>query len=262
MKEMDLKNILKAVGKAAAPLLAVMLALGVYDVGRNKRLTGGVVRKYFFGNGLFTWLVSPLNAMLDLLALPYLNKGVYKLDDLPAPYRAEIRKLIDASHRDNLIAKIESTAAQRARTMIFFKWYGANCKAIVDIPAFHEPFRYVQTIGVSVFNKKQQTSKHFGPFRPTLRVLYNINDTHGKDAYIVVGDVTHYWEDEKLFIFDDTLMHQSFNLSEQVRYCLFVDILRPSLLPGVFAAIVRLVQLTLRSVNYIFYKNWDVIDSG
>ena len=121
--------------------------------------------------------------------------------------------------------------------MIFFKWYGENIDTFVNAPAFHRPWKYVQTIGVSVFNKKVSTSKHFGPIRPTLRILYNLNDIDDNSAYIVVGNVTHYWKDGKLFIFDDTLMHQSFNESDKIRYCLFVDMLRPSPLPGPIALV-------------------------
>ena len=31
-----------------------------------------------------------------------------------------------------------------------------------------------------------------------------------------------------LFIFDDTLIHQSFNEEDDLRYCAFIDIIRPS----------------------------------
>ena len=31
--------------------------------------------RYFAGNGVFTWLLSPFNLLMDLLALPYWNKA-------------------------------------------------------------------------------------------------------------------------------------------------------------------------------------------
>ncbi len=249
------KTVAKLVGKVAA----VIVAAGVYDVARNKPADQDVVKRYFFGNGGVTWLLSPLNSLLDLLSLPYVNKGIYKIDDLPEDYQVEVRRLIEICTEEDIVAKLEAATKDRARTMVFFKWYGDTIENDVDIPGFYEDFKYIKTIGVSVFNKKQSTSKHFGPFRATLRVLYNINQMNDKSAYINVGDVDHYWQDEKLFIFDDTLMHQSFNESEQVRYCLFVDILRPSLIPGFFAGVVGVVRYFLKSVNFIFYKNWDVV---
>ncbi len=254
-------QILATIAKWIGSYLAVMAALGAYDVTRNTKLDESVVKRYFIGNGLLTWALSPLNVLMDLLALPYVNKGVYKLDDLPPAYRGEIQKLIDTAKHEKIVEKMESLAKERARTMVFWKWYGTNVDAVVDVPAYHDDYQFVKTIGLSVFNKKQLTSKHFGPFRPTLRVLYNVNDITDESAYIEVGEVKHYWKDEKLFIFDDTLMHQSFNETDQIRYCLFVDILRPSMLPGVFAGIVGIFQFFLRGANYIFYKNWDVIKS-
>ena len=245
--------------KRAVALLLVLLGCGLYDVTRNRALNGAVLRRYFLGKGLTTWLLSPFNTLLDLLALPYVNKGVYRLEDLPRPYQEEIERLIAAAHREALIPQIASRIKDLPRSMIFFKWYGTNVDSFVNVPAFHEEYKYVQTIGVSVFNKKQSTSKHFGPLRATLRVLYNINDMQDDSAYIQVGDVTNYWRTSKLFIFDDTLLHQSFNESDTARYCLFVDILRPAALPGPLALVVRVLHVLLRGVNSVFYQNWEVI---
>jgi len=250
---------LLSLGKFLLKVVAVLAVTGAYDVARNKPADKPVLKRYFTGNGILTWLLSPLNTLLDLLALPFVNKGVYELADLPKDYQEEIKRMLDAAIQEDLVGKLEETAKDRQRTMIFFKWYGENVDNIIDIPAFHEEFKYVQTIGVSIFSKKQSTSKHFGPFRATLRLLYNINDMNDDSAYITVGDKTSYWRTNKLFIFDDTLMHQSFNETEQTRYCLFVDIIRPSLFPRLFKSIVGTVRYFLRSYNYVFYKNWDVI---
>ena len=206
-------------------------------------------------------MLSPLNTLLDLLALPYINKGVYELDDLPAPYRNEIQRVIDAAYSENLVAKLEERTKDNSRSMIFFKWYGTNQDAFVDVPAYHEDFDYIQTIGVSVFNKKQSTSKHFGPLRPSIRVLYNINDLKTDAAYIEVGEVKSLWRDNKLFIFDDTLMHQSFNESDQNPILFVCGYFAPLKIPAVFRGIMQVIQFCLKGVNYMFYKNWEVMKS-
>jgi hypothetical protein len=231
---------------------------GIYDVTRNKNLSWKVVEAYFLGNGVLTWLLSPFNVAMNILALPYFNKGVYQLHDLPKPYQDEIKRLIDSATQQDVVGKLKETVEREARTMFFFKWYGANVETIVDIPAFHQDYRYIKTIGVSVFNKKQSTSKHFGPLRATLRVLYNVNDMEDRSAYIVVGNTTSCWQDDKLFIFDDTLQHQSFNESDKVRYCLFVDIVRPAGLPALLGGVVWLNQVLMGKFNAIFYKQWKV----
>jgi aspartyl/asparaginyl beta-hydroxylase (cupin superfamily) len=242
------------------PKITLFYALcGLYDVARNRPLDAFVLRQYFLGNGVPTLLLAPFNILLDLLTLPYVNKGVYRLVDLPTSYREEIERLIEAAKRENLVAQLEQRIKELDRTMIFFKWYGENIDTFVNAPAFHQRWKYIQTIGVSVFNKKVFTSKHFGPIRPTLRVLYNLNEIDDHSAHIVVGNTTNYWRDNKLFIFDDTLMHQSFNGSDKIRYCLFVDILRPSPLPGLLRPFVKIVHFFFQSANYVFYKKWKII---
>jgi aspartyl/asparaginyl beta-hydroxylase (cupin superfamily) len=239
---------------------ALYVICGGYDVTRNRGVDLSTLRRYFTGNGVLTWLLSPFNTLLDLLSLPYVNKGVYRPEDLPPAYQDEVKRLIKVATDENLVAKIEERSKEFPRTMIFFKWYGVNVDTFLDIPAFHQPWKYVRTIGVSVFNKKVSTSKHFGFLRPSLRLLYNLNDMKDDSAYIVVGDTTSYWRENKLFIFDDTLLHQSFNETEQTRYCLFVDIIRPTPFPYLMSGVISAVRLLTESCKFVFYKHWKVID--
>lgn len=243
---------------AAIPF-ALYLLCGVLDVMRNTCRNFTTLNRYFTGNGVFTWLLSPFNLFLDLLSLPFRNKGVYQLDDLPIGYQEEIKKVIEAAHRGDVVGKLEAKMEGQKRGMMFFKWYGKNVAASVDIPEFHEKYKYIRTIGVSVFNKKQSTGKHFGPLRVTLRVLYNINDIDHRHAFIKVGSHTHYWQDKKLFIFDDTLQHQSCNESDGMRHCMFIDILRPSLFPRLASALVSCIRLVMAPFNAVFYKHWAFI---
>lgn len=235
------------------------IVCGIYDVSRNRPVTWSLIRNYFFSKGLLVWILSPLNILMDILALPRINKGIYKLEDLPEGYQTEIQQLIQAVDQDYVHHEIRKRSAEHKRGMIFFKWYLKNRQNDFHIEKFHDQFRYVTTIGISVFNKKVSTSAHFGPLRASLRVLYNVNTMIGKDAYIEVGHVKNYWSEDKTFIFDDTLLHQSFNNTDDLRYCLFVDIIRPSLVPALFRGIVRVLNVLMGSVNGIFYKNWKKI---
>lgn len=258
----------KAFKRIVPPLLALYfipwifltyLALGFVDVLRNSPRTIKTMDQYFAGNGVFTWLLSPFNLLMDLFCVPFWNRGIYRLQDLPEGYQSEIQTLIDAAADRNLVGLLESKMQEKKRGMIFFKWYGTNIPGSVDMPEYHQPFKYIRTIGVSIFNKKQSTGEHFGPLRVTLRVLYNINDIDNKNVYIKVGDKTHYWQDNKLFIFDDTLQHQSCNESDAMRYCLFVDILRPSPFPWLMSGVLTGIRLVMAPVRAIFYKHWTVI---
>jgi beta-hydroxylase len=243
------------------PKIALLYAIcGAYDVSRNSGLNPSTLRRYFIGNGFGTWVLSPFNSLLDLLSLPYINKGVYRLEDLPSAYREEVTRLIQAANDANLVAQLEEAAKQHPRTMFFFRWYGVNKDSVVNIPAFHQTWKYIETIGVSVFNKKVSTSKHFGFLRASMRILYNLNDISDNSAYIVVGDKINYWRENKLFIFDDTLLHQSVNETDQTRYCLFVDMVRPTLLPSVMRGVIFCVSMLTQSFKFVYYQNWKLIE--
>jgi len=243
------------------PKIALFYAIcGAYDVGRNQGLNFSTLRRYFIGNGFLTWVLSPFNTLLDLLSLPYINKGVYRMEDLPPAYQDEVKRLMQIAKEEDLVARLEERAKEFPRTMIFFRWYGVNVQTFLDVPALHQPWKYIQTIGVSVFNKKVSTSKHFGYMRASLRVLYNLNEMNDHSAYIAVGDKISYWRENKLFIFDDTLLHSSVNETNQARYCLFVDMVRPTPFPGVMRAVMSGIRLLTQSFKFVYYQNWKVID--
>jgi Aspartyl/Asparaginyl beta-hydroxylase len=208
---------------------------------------------------IFTWLLSPFNVLMDVLALPYWNKGIYQQKDLPERYQTEVQALIDACHNRDLVGALQSKMGDNKRGMFFFQWYGKMIETSIDIPEFKTRYKYIRTIGVSIFNKKQSTAKHYGPLRVTFRMLYNINTIDDPNVYVQVGDHVNRWHDSKLFIFDDTLQHESINESDGVRYCLFVDILRPSLIPWFFGSIVTAIRLWAAPVRRVFYKHWTIM---
>jgi hypothetical protein len=243
------------------PKLALFYALcGAYDVTRNRNLKLSTVRRYFLGNGVLLWVLSPINVLLDLLSLPYINKRVYRLEDFPPAHQQEIRRLIKVTDEADLVRRVEERSKEHPRAMFFWRSYGVSYDTVVDVPAYHEPWTYIQTIGLSVFNKKITTSPHFGWLRPTLRLLYNINDMKDNSAYIVVGDKTNYWRDNKLFIFDDTLLHVSANNTDQLRYCMFVDVLRPSPFPWAMAAVVAIEGFLNKQFKLIRLSGWTLVE--
>ncbi len=229
---------------------------GVYDVTRNSNINGRMLYRYFFGNGVPTWALSPFNILMDVFTLPYINKKVYQLEDLPEDCQAEIKHILDVVKSENIVDELSSRVEKIKRGMIFFKWYGKNIDNFYSVPEFHKDYKYIRTIGVSVFNKKESTDEHYGPLRTTLRVLYNINDIQSRDSYIKVRATENRWCDKKMFIFDDTLSHQSFNQTDEARYCLFVDIVRPSKCHFVMNLFVQLVAVIMQKMNHIFYSSW------
>ncbi|WP_259782864.1 aspartyl/asparaginyl beta-hydroxylase domain-containing protein [Aestuariispira ectoiniformans] len=241
-----------------APYFLLFYAIcGALDVMRHRRIDMPLLKRYFFGNGGLTWLLSPFNLLIDLLSKR--NHYVYRLTDLPEDYQAEITDAIDRfkDNKDYLIETMNGRLADNRRGMLFLRWY--DRKMDQSILEFDRDYKYIKTIAVSVFNKRQNTKLHFGPLRLTLRVLYNLTPVHDDNVFIEVGGQKHFWHDDPLFIFDDTLLHRSLNDSDNIRYCLFMDIVRPSAFPGLLTFLLKALNMLLQKIKGIFYKNWSVI---
>lgn len=236
-----------------------LLVCGALDISRHFSVTPQMAEKYFLGNGIPTWLLSPINLLADLLSPR--NLGVYRLEDLPSTHRAEIEACVKAfvDNGDLIKAHVAEVLGDKKRGMLTFKWFAEQQDITVRIPAFEQDYRYIKTIAVSVFNTREATSWHFGPLRLTFRVLYNLDPIDSDDVFIAVDDKIHWWKQQPLFIFDDTLFHRSVNDVDQKRYCLFMDIMRPNHLQPVFEAGIAGAALIASSLKTIFYKNWSFI---
>jgi beta-hydroxylase len=243
---------------APLPTLA-LVACGLADVSRHRKRSAELYEKYFTGNGLLTWLLSPVNLLADLLARR--NPGRFALADLPPGHRAEVEDCIRAfrAHGDRIKAHIAATAGASRRSMLTFRWYGRTQPTALRIPEFEREFRQVKTVAVSAFSGRESTSRHFGPLRLTFRVLCNLAPAPDSDSHIEVDGVTHYWRDDPLFIFDDTFLHQSTNAADSMRLCLFMDIVRPNRAPWVFAVAVRATGVIAGSFKRAFYSRWAFI---
>jgi aspartyl/asparaginyl beta-hydroxylase (cupin superfamily) len=239
---------------------AIWLVCGIIDVMRNKGRTPLLYNRYFFGNGVPTWLLSPFNLLVDLIS--YRNPGIYTLDDFPPAYRSEIDEVLSVfkNNKDRIIADIDAKFEKGRRGMYVFRWYGK--RFIDNVPELNRDFKYLKTIAVSVFSGKESTSFHYGPLRLSLRILYNLTPVQSDQVYIECNGAKHYWHDNPLYIFDDTLLHRSVNEYDARRYNVFMDIIRPSPVPGLISALLAIVSRTVERVNSMFYKNWTMISGN
>ena len=155
------------------------LVCGIYDVSHNSNLELSLLRRYFLGNGLLTWLLSPVNILMDLLTLPLVNKKIYQMHDLPIDCQQEIERILEVVKSQNILNELTDRVENVDRGMIFFKWYGKNIDNFIAVPAFHEEYKYIKTIGISVFNKRVRSREHFVPLRATLRLLWKTGSLPG-----------------------------------------------------------------------------------
>ena len=140
------------------------------------------------------------------------------------------------------------------------EWYGK--RHAESVPEFNRDFRYVKTIAVSVFSGKESTTWHYGPLRLTLRVLLNLNPADSDQVYIECNGQRHLWRDDPLFIFDDTLFHRSVNEVDARRYNVFMDVVRPSPVPGFLSFLLSGVSLIADQMKGAFYRHWKMLGSG
>jgi aspartyl/asparaginyl beta-hydroxylase (cupin superfamily) len=238
---------------------AILLACGVADVSRHHRVTYQLVEEYFTGKGLLTWLLSPVNLLADLLSRK--PRGAVSFKELPTECQREIETCVAAflGNREQITEAIRPHMESGRRTMLAFRWFDAPMAPPVSIPTFEQNFRYVKTIAVSTFHGREQTSWHFGPQRLTYRVLRNLDPIDSPDVYVAVDDRIHLWNTEPLLVFDDTMFHKSVNDVDALRYCLFVDIIRPNRFHAAFEVAVRAMSLLAGSFRAMFYKNWSFV---
>ncbi|WP_062218386.1 aspartyl/asparaginyl beta-hydroxylase domain-containing protein [Aureimonas sp. D3] len=233
------------------------LVCGVIDVARNKGKNQLLISRYFMGNGILTWLLSPFNLLVDLLS--HRNPGIYTLEDFPAEWREEIETVLNTfrTRRDEITGEIDAKFHDGRRGMYVYRWYGK--KNIDTVPEFNREFKYVKTIAVSVFSGKESTTWHYGPLRLTLRVLLNLKPADSDRVFIECNGQRHLWRDNPLYIFDDTLFHRSVNEVDARRYNVFMDVIRPTPVPGFLGALLSGVSMIADQMKSMFYKNWRMI---
>ncbi|MBO6725643.1 MAG: aspartyl/asparaginyl beta-hydroxylase domain-containing protein [Rhizobiaceae bacterium] len=236
------------------PVVALVYILfGIVDVARHKNIDGALLKSYFLGNGVLTWLLTPFNLLTDLISGR--NPVIWRPEDFSGEHREEIEDLLKAfdDNKETIISEIGKQMEGKKRGMVFFKWYDKpGDQSIAD---FNREWKYIKTIGVSVFNAKEATRLHYGPVRVTVRLLYNLNPRKSDDIFLEVDGKKYFWHEDPLIIFDDTVNHRSINGEDWPRFVAFVDVLRPSRFTALQNAMVAIVA-ACQKFNGVFYTNW------
>lgn len=264
------KKLIKSVVLGGGVLLLLLILIpwitifwivcGLIDISRNKAKNGMMFRRYFTGNGLLTWFLSPLNLLTDLIT-PH-NPGVLALEDLPQTHRDEISQVLDVfrEKKDDIIADIDAEFGEGRRGMYVYRWFGK--KQIDNVEELNGEYKFVKTIAVSVFSGQEKTTWHYGPHRFSYRVLLNLSPIETDKVFIECQGKKRYWHEDPLYIFDDTLFHRSINELDARRYVVFMDVARPSYAPAFIDAGLAVVSMVGGRMKNLFYKNWKLIGAG
>ena len=241
------------------PAIAIFyLICAFFDLARNKTLVKNDIKRYFVSYDFITWIASPFNLLTDLLV--WGRPKHLAMDELPAECQDELNTVFNSFDHEEMFDTLKEKVGTHGKGMLFFKWYGVNLDNPFNNEAMQYPFKYIKTIGVSVFNKQSSFGRHFGPLRLTNRVLLNLNPVKHDGIYLEVDGYRHYWHDNPLLIFDDTYIHESHNESEFVRCVMFIDIVRPSkYFSSVIGGCVTLLGYQLFLLRKVNKALWDFL---
>jgi aspartyl/asparaginyl beta-hydroxylase (cupin superfamily) len=180
-------------------IAGIFIVCGLIDFARHKRFDSALIAKYFSGNGLLTWVLSPVNLLFDLISKRHHYR--MQLSEFPDEERAEIEEMLQVfkDRQDEILTDLKARMGDKRRGMVFYRWYDEQGDQ--SIPEFNRDFKYIKTIGVSLFNGQEKTSLHFGPLRLTIRLLYNMTTRQSDEVFIEVNGEKHFWHDDPLFIF-------------------------------------------------------------
>lgn len=114
----------------------------------------------------------------------------------------------------------------------FFYGFGLkaeqNCALCPQTAAVLEQIPGLLTAFFSILHPKKHIPAHRGLFKGIIRThLGLIIPGNNGECRMNIDDQTLYWEEGKVFVFDDTYRHEVWNDSDDVRVVLLIDTIRP-----------------------------------
>ena len=118
----------------------------------------------------------------------------------------------------------------------FFYGYGIkmvqNCQRCPMTTQLIEAIPGMKTAFFSIMLPGKHIPEHRGPYKGLLRYQLALKVPQDwKNCRIRVGDEYRHWTEGKSLLFDDSFPHEAWNLTEEVRVILFLDIVRPTKFP-------------------------------
>jgi aspartyl/asparaginyl beta-hydroxylase (cupin superfamily) len=107
----------------------------------------------------------------------------------------------------------------------------AHCKQIPKTDKLLNSIPGFLSAGLSILNANTTIKTHIGDTDAVIRVHLGLKIPEGLPACgIKVGSVEQEWQEGKTFAFCDAHHHSAWNNSNENRYVLILDVLRPELL--------------------------------
>ena len=123
----------------------------------------------------------------------------------------------------------------------FFYGYGfkaeQNCLRCPQTTRLIEQIPGMKTAFFSILFPHKHIPEHRGPYKGVLRYHLGLKIPKPVDSQVEnvcrlrVGDQVRTWHEGKSLMFDDTLPHEAWNPTDEIRVVLFVDVVRPMRFP-------------------------------
>ena len=115
----------------------------------------------------------------------------------------------------------------------FFYGYGIkmadNCERCPATTELIENVPGMKTAFFSIVLPGKHIPEHRGPYKGLLRYQLGLKIPQQSDrCRIRVGDEYRNWSEGKSLVFDDSFPHEAWNLTNEVRVILFMDVVRPT----------------------------------
>ena len=143
--------------------------------------------------------------------------------------------------------------------MYVYQWYGKH--KIDNVAEFNKDFKYIKTIAVSVFSGRESTSRHFGPLRLSLRILYNLIPVKSEVFVDAATPRTTGTRIRCSFSTTRCCTARSTNMTGAAIACSWTSSARRRS-PGLISALLAIVSVSVERINSMFYKNWKMIGSN
>ena len=131
------------------------------------------------------------------------------------------------------------------------------CK-IVNIPK-------IRNVTISILDGKRQIPIHCGYFKGYIRYLFCVIEPKTDHAFIYINKKKYIFRENKGILWDDIFPHQVYNMSNDIRVCLFIDVLRTLDSPVYNYLLKKLVSLSkfssiVKKINASYEKKPESLD--
>lgn len=178
---------------------------------------------------------------------------VPRLEAAHAAVREEYRRLIESTEpippfHEISPEQLPITSDARWRTFVLHAYGIEMTRNCALCPRTAEAVRAVpgmKTAMFSILEPGKRLPPHRGPYKGLLRVQLGVEvPGDGSACWIDVGGVRLHWQEGRVVVFDDTVVHTAANEAATRRCVLFLDVLRPLHSPAdrVNRALLHLLQ--------------------